>query len=62
MQKQHRKYTNIVMNIVMYIQELGASNGTFSLQDKDDTMPYQVLPKQLANAIHEPFKKELERL
>ena len=37
-------------------------NGTFSLQLKPDSKPYQVPLRYMAYALQKPFKEELERL
>ena len=45
----------------MYLQELGTSKAHL-LQVKDEVKLYQVAPRNIAYALQEPFKKELERL
>ena len=40
----------------------GCLKGTFSLQIKDYAKQYQVPPRYIAYGLHEPFRKELERL
>ena len=41
---------------------IGCFDGTFSLQLKPGSKPYQVPPRYLACALQKPFKKELERI
>ena len=41
---------------------IGCFDGTFSLQVKLDSKPYQVPPWNVAYALQKPFKEELERL
>ena len=39
---------------------IGCSDGTFSLQVKLDSKPYQAPPRHAAYALQKPFIKELE--
>ena len=41
---------------------IGCFEGTFSLQLKPDSKPYQVPPRHVAYALQKPFKEELECL
>ena len=41
---------------------IGCTEGTFSLQLKLNSRPYQVPPRYVAYALQKPFKDELERL
>ena len=41
---------------------IGCFEGTFSLQLKPDSKPYQVPPRHVAYALQKPFKEELEHL
>ena len=41
---------------------IGCFNGTFSLQVKPDSKPYQAPPRHIAYALQQPFKEELECL
>ena len=41
---------------------IGCFEGTFSLQLKPDSKPYQVPPRHMAYALQKPFKEELEWL
>ena len=41
---------------------IGCFNGTFSLQIKLDSKPYQVPPRCMTYTLHKPFEEELERL
>ena len=38
---------------------IGCFKGTFSLQLKPDSKPYQASPRHVAYALQEPFKEEL---
>ena len=42
--------------------DIGCFEGTFSLQFKPDSKPYQVPPRHVAYALQKPFKEELEHL
>ena len=48
--KIHNGYSNVLMGI-------GYFKGTFPLQVKDNAKPYQALPRHIAYALKEPFKK-----
>ena len=39
---------------------IGCFEGTFSLQLKPDSKPYQASPRHVAYALQKPFKEELE--
>ena len=54
-QQIHKEY-NDVFNGIEYFE------GTFSLQLKPDSRPYQVPQRHVAYALQKPFKHELERL
>ena len=41
---------------------IGCFEGTFSLQPKPDSKPYQALPRYMAYTLQKPFQKELEWL
>ena len=41
---------------------IGCIEGTFSLQLKPDSKPYQALLRCMAYALQKPFQDELERL
>ena len=41
---------------------IGCFEGTFSLQLKPDSKPYQVSPRHVAYALQKPFKEELQHL
>ena len=41
---------------------IGCFDGTFSLQVKQDSKPYQASPRHVAYALQKPFKEELETL
>ena len=51
-----QKIYNVFDNIFTGI---GCFEGTFSLQLKPDSKPYQVPPRHVAYALHKPFKDEL---
>ena len=51
----HKEFNNVINGI-------GCFEGTFSLQLKLDSRPYQVPPRCLAYALQKLFKDELERL
>ena len=55
MQKIHNKFGDISNGI-------GCFKGTFSLQLKPDSKPYQVPPKHVVYVLQKPFKEELEHL
>ena len=40
--------------------DIGCSEGTFSLQVKDSSHPYQVPPRRVAYTLHKPLKEDLE--
>ena len=46
----------------MYLQELGAFKGMFSLHCKDNVNSYQVLPRYAVYILQETLKKEMESL
>ena len=50
----HNDYTDVFIGI-------GYFKGTFSLQIKDNAKTYKMLPRHVAHALQEPFRKELER-
>ena len=52
-QRIHETYGEIFNGI-------GCFEGTFSLQLKPDSQPYQVPPRHVACALQKPFKKELQ--
>ena len=54
-QKIYNEYRNVLTGIECF-------KGNFSLQVRDDTKPYQVLPRHVAYTLHEVFIKELGRL
>ena len=55
MQKIHNEFSDDFSGIVCF-------EGTFSLEVKDGSKPYQVLPPGVAYALMEPIKEEQERL
>ena len=55
MQKIHDTFGNIFNGI-------GCFKGTFSLQLKPDSKPYQAPPRHVAYILQKPFKEELEHL
>ena len=55
MQKIHDTFCDI-------FNDIGCFKGTFSLQLKPNSKPYQVPPWQVAYALQKPFKEELECL
>ena len=55
MQNIHNAFGNIFNGI-------GCFEGTFSLQLKPDSEPYQVPPRHVAYVLQKPFKEELEHL
>ena len=54
-QKIHNTYSDVFNGI-------GCFKGTFSLQLKPDSKPYQAPPGHMAYALQKPFKKELKWL
>ena len=52
-QKIHDKFGDVFNSI-------GCFKGTFSLQLKPDSRPYQAPPRCVAYALQKPFKEELE--
>ena len=52
-QKIHNTFSDIFKGV-------GYFKGTFSLQLKSDSKPYQVPPRHVAYALQKPFKEELE--
>ena len=54
-QKIHNTYGNVFNGI-------GCFEGTFSLQLKPDSKPYQVPPRHVAYVLQKPFKEELKQL
>ena len=54
-QKIHTTYGNVSNGI-------GCFEGTFSLQLKPDSKPYQVPPRHMAYVLQKPFKEELKQL
>ena len=54
-QSIHSRFGNIFNGI-------GCFKGTFSLQLKQDSKPYQAPPRHVAYALQEPFKEELRQL
>ena len=54
-QKIHNTYDNVFNGI-------GCFEGTFSLQLKPNSKPYQVPPRCMAYTLWKPFKEELEQL
>ena len=54
-QKIHNSYNDVFNGI-------GCFKGTFLLQLKPDSKPYQVPPRCVAYALQKPFKEELEQL
>ena len=54
-QRIHEKFGNMFNSI-------GCFEGTFSLQLKLDSKPYQVPPRHIAYALQKLFKEELEHL
>ena len=55
MQKMHETFSNVFNSI-------GCFEGTFLLQLKPESKPYQVPPRHVAYALQKPFKEELECL
>ena len=55
MQDIHKAFGDIFNGI-------GCFKGTFSLQLKADSKPYQAPPRCVAYALQKPFKEELEHL
>ena len=55
MQKIHDTFGNVFNGI-------GCFEGTFSLQLKPDSKPYQVPPSHVVYVLQKPFKEELEHL
>ena len=55
MQKIHDTFDNVFNGI-------GYFKGTFSLQLKPDSKPYQAPPRHVAYAQQKPYKEELEHL
>ena len=55
MQRIHTRFGNVFNGI-------GCFEGTFSLQLKPDSKPYQAPPRHVAYALQEPFKEELRCL
>ena len=55
MQKIHKTFGNILNGIRCF-------EGTFSLQLKPDSKPYQAPPRHVAYALQKLFKEELEHL
>ena len=56
--KPHSKY----IRTLKILNGIGCFDGTFSLQLKLDSKPYQVPLRCLAYALQKPFKEELEML
>ena len=54
-QRIHKEYSEVFNGI-------GCFGGTFSLQLKPDSKPYQVLPRHIAYALQKPFQEELQQL
>ena len=54
-QKMHDRFGNVFNGI-------GYFKGTFSLQLKPNSKPYQTPPRRVAYALQIPFKEELEHL
>ena len=54
-QKTHNKFSDI-------FNSTGCFKGTFSLQLKPDSKPYQAPPRYVAYVLQKLFKEELERL
>ena len=54
-QKIHNTYGNVFNGI-------GCFKGTFSLQLKPDSKPYQAPPRHVAYVLQKPFREELKRL
>ena len=54
-QRIHKEYGEVFKGI-------GCFKGTFSLQLKLDSKPYQAPPKHIAYVLQKPFQKELQRL
>ena len=48
--KIHNKFSDVFTGILCF-------KGTFSLKIKEDTQPYQVLPRDVTYALQEPFTK-----
>ena len=55
MQRIHKVFANVFNGI-------GCFEGTFSLQLKPDSKPYQLPTRHVAYALQKPFKKELDQL
>ena len=54
-QKIHKTYGNVLNGI-------GCFEGTFSLQLKPNSKPYQVPPRCMAYVLQKPFKEEIKQL
>ena len=55
MQNIHTRFGN-------FFNGIGCFEGTFSLQLKPDSKPYQAPPRHVAYALQEPCKEELRHL
>ena len=55
MQKIHDTFGNV-------FNKIGCFEGTFSLQLKPESKPYQVPPRHVAYTLQKPFKEDLEHL
>ena len=55
MQKIHGTFGDV-------FNDIGCFEGTFSLQLKPNSKPYQVPPRHVAYVLQQPFKEELECL
>ena len=53
--RMHNEVSNVFKGI-------GCFKGAFLFKVKEDSEPYNALPRHVANALQEAFKKELERL
>ena len=51
-----------MMNFGDVFNGIGHFEGTFSLQLKPDSKPYQVPTRHITYVLHKPFKEELEHL
>ena len=53
MYKLHNEFSDVFSGI-------GCFEGTFSLQVKDDSWPYQAIPRRVAYVLQETLKEELK--
>ena len=60
--EQVRYLTNHIHSEFSDVSGIGCFEGTFSLQMRGGSPPYQALSKRVAYILQEPLKKELKRL